>query len=175
MTVFKKIVAIRITDPKKPHKDFEIYQRQIGGVDAVLLSIAPGIHEATYKFICSDNNPSAPRTAEDIDRLLSNSNIKILREMSSHPNDPVTSGNANHSIQIETNIDNPNLPDKFISKAKNIHEEAISKDQLRIQNKQIEYYNKQLKKKESSTDDSDKLKYFDEGKSTAKVGEVERE
>lgn len=95
--------------------------------------------------------------------------------MSSHPNDPVTNGKANCSMQIETNIDDPNIPDKFISKAKKVHEEPTSKEQLRIQNKQIEYYNKQIQKIDSSTDNSDKLKFLDEGKERMKVGEVERE
>jgi hypothetical protein len=175
MTVFKKIVTIRITDPKKPHKEFEIYQRQYGGIDAVLLGLAPGIKEATYKFVCSDNHPDTPRTMEDIDKLLANSNIKILSEMALHPNDPVTSGKANQSLQIDTVLDNPNIPDRFISKAKNVHEERTTKLQLKIQNEQIAKINKQLRKKESSTDDSDHLDYFDENKTTMKVGEVERD
>ena len=147
----------------------------MGGIDAVLLQLAPGIGEATYKFVCSDKHPETPRNMEDIDRLLANSKLKILREMTSHPNDPVTTGKANASLQIDTVIDNPNLPDKLLSEAKNIHEEETTKEQLKIQNEKIEFINKKLKEKESSTDDSDQLKYFDENKTTVKVGEVERE
>jgi hypothetical protein len=177
LVVYTKIVSIRITDPKKPHKDFEIYQRQMGGIDAVLLQLAPGINEATYKFVCSDKHPETPRNMEDIDKLLANSNLKILREMSSHPNDPTSTGKANASLQIDTLLDNPNLPDKFLSdvNVKDIHDVPTTKEQLKIQNEKIAYINKKLKEKDSSEDDSDRLKYFDENKTTVKVGTVERE
>jgi hypothetical protein len=175
MTVYTKIISIRITDPKKPHKDFEIYQRQMGGIDAVLLQLAPGINEAVYKFVCSDKHPETPRNMEDIDKLLANSNLKILGEMPSHPNDPTSTGKANASLQIDTLLDNPNIPDNLLSSAKNVHEVPTTKEQLKIQNEKIKYINKKLREQDSSTDDSDKLKYFDENKTTVKVGTVERE
>ena len=136
--------------------------------------MAPGIREATYKFICSDKHPSTPRTLEDIDRLLASSGIKVLREMSSHYKDPETTGKLQRTMLIETNLDNPNLDDKFISNAEDVHEEETSKQQLKMINEKFQQENKQKLKTDSSNADSDRLKMLDENKTTMKVGTVER-
>lgn len=175
MTVFKKIVTIKVKDPKHPQREFNIYQRQLGGIDALLLQNAVGIREATFKFQCSDKHPVVPRTMEDIDRLLAESGVKIIREPKDHYNDPTTNGKANHSMLIESNLDDPNIDDKLLSRAKNIHQEQTSKQLLKIHNKKLEYINKHLLEVESSDDDSERLKMFDENKTTMKVGEIERE
>ncbi len=174
MTLFKKIVVLKVKDPKHPQKEFSIYQRQLGGIDAVLLQAAVGIREYTFKFQCSDRHPVVPRTTADIDRLLTESGVKIIRELKEHWNDPATNGKANHNVLIESNIDDPNIEDKTISRAKNVHTEQTSKQLLKIHNKKLEYINKHLLKVDSSDDDSDRLKLFDENKTTMRVGEVER-
>ena len=172
MTVFKKIVTLKVQDPKRPTKEFELYLRQLGGIDALLLQMAPGIREATFKFICSDKHPATPRTMEDIDNLLANSNIKLLREMSTHYRDPESNGQVNKSLKIETNLDNPNIDDKFISHATNVHEEQTSKRQIKLINERFEHANKQHRKVETSDYDSDILKPLDENQTVMKVGEV---
>lgn len=173
MTVFHKIVTLKVQDPKQPTKEFDLYLRQLGGIDALLLQMAPGIREATFKFICSDKHPATPRRMEDIDNLLASSNVKILREMSTHYRDPVTTGLVNKALKIETNLDNPNLDDKFISDAKNVHEEQTSKRQIKLINEKFESANKLHRKAETSDDDSDILKPLNENQTTMKVGEVE--
>jgi hypothetical protein len=176
LTVFKKIVIVKITDPNKPTKDFELYLRQPEnkGIDTVLLGLSAGIKEATFKFVCSDRNPSNPKTMEDIDRLLSEFNIKILQETTSHKNDPSSNGSANHSVQIDTNLDDPSLDDKFISSAKNIHEEQLTKYNIKKINEKREFLNKLKQQTESSDDDTDKIKLLDENKTTVITGEIER-
>lgn len=174
MTVFTKIITIKVKDAKRPQKEFSIYQKQLGGIDAVLLQNAAGIREATFKFICSDKHPVVPRTMEDIDRLLAQSGVKILREPKNHYNDPATNGKANHSLLIESNLDDPNLDDNLVSKAKNVHEETTTKQNIKIHNKKLEYINKHLLQVESSDKDSERLKLFDENKTKMRVGEVER-
>jgi hypothetical protein len=148
--------------------------RRVGGINAVLLESAPGINEATFKLICSNKDPETPRTMEDIDRILSESGIKILQESSSHSKDPVSTGKANQSLLIETTLDDPNIPDKLISDAKNVHEVETSKHHIRKLNEQIKEKNKEILQKETSTDNSDIKKVLDESKSTVRVGEVER-
>jgi hypothetical protein len=167
-------VTLKVKDPLRPTKEFSVYMRQLGGIDALLLQSAPGIREATFKFMCSDKHPATPRTMEDIDRLLSSSNIKIMRELASHRNDPEAKGDVNHSLKIETNLDNPNLDDKFISDARDVHEEPTSKLQIKMINERFEQANKIKRRVETSDDDSDILKPLDESKTTMKVAEVEK-
>jgi hypothetical protein len=164
---------LKVSDPKNPTKEFKLYMRQLGGIDALLLQMAPGIREATFKFICSDKHPKTPRTMEDIDNLLANSKIKILREMTTHYRDPESTGQVNKSLKIETNLDNPNIDDKFISNARNVHTAETSKRQIKLINEKFERQNKIHRKIETSTDDSDILKPLDETKTTMRVGEVE--
>jgi hypothetical protein len=159
MAVFKRIATIRVQDPNKPMREVEIFQQQaeFRGIDVIPLQVAGGLKEATLKFICSDNSPTSPRTAEDIDRLLSR--LHVVRESKTHPRDP--DNFATHSLSIQANLDDPNLDDRFLKKgqAKDIHEEQLSKEQVKQINEDLE---RQGKKK------------LDERKTRFKVGEVER-
>lgn len=105
---------------------------------------------------------------KDIDELLARLNVRT--EMTHHKNDPLN--NNFHLMDIWTNLDNPNIQDKLRSKAKDIHEEEVTKDRIKSINEDFDKHNKTLS--DTSTDNSDKLKKIDEGKTKFEVGEIER-
>jgi hypothetical protein len=108
---------------------------------------------------------------EDIDELLAR--LKVTADFQHHKNDPKESGAAYHLMDIFTNLDNPNIPDKLISKAQDIHDEDATKERVKSINEDFERHNKMLT--DTSTDNSDRLKPIDEAKTKFKVGQIERE
>jgi hypothetical protein len=173
MTVFSKIVVVKVKNAKMPTLEINEYQIKNNiklGIDVVPLRIAPGIGEATLKFVCSDNNPTTPRNMDHIDALLSE--LNVLAELKTHPNDPVSTGKVNHDLQITSNLEDPNIEDRHIKNAKRVHKEHISKEQIDYLNKKVHRFNKQLS--DTSTANSEKLKPFPEDKDEVDVGEIER-
>lgn len=173
MTVYTKIVVLKVKNPKFPTleiSEFQIKNNIQLGIDIIPLRIAAGINEATLKFVCSDNHPVTPRNMDHIDALLAE--LNVLAELKTHPNDPVSTNKANHSLQITANLEDPNIEDKHIKNAKRVHKEHISKEQIDYLNKKIHRLNKQLS--DTSSDNSEKLKDFPEDKEEVDVGEIER-
>jgi hypothetical protein len=62
--------------------------------------------QITLEFICSDANPSQPRTMKDIDNLLMH--LEDVKELPEYRTDPKQSGASNHRLQISTD----KAPDK---------------------------------------------------------------
>ena len=71
-----------------------------------------------------------------------------------------------------TNLDNPNIDDKLRSKANLVHDEEMSREQIKSVNQDFESRNKKLT--DTSTHNSARLKTLDERKKTFSVGEIER-
>ena len=173
MTVFKKIVVIKVNNPRRPTEEilkWSVKNDVKLGIDIIPLSIAPGLKEATLKFVCSDNNPITPRTMEHLDRLLST--LDVRAELKTHPKDPVATGKMKHDIQITANLEDPNIEDRHISHAKRVHKEHVSMEQVKMLNQRIHRYNMRLS--DTSDDNSDKKKFFKEEERDFEVGEIER-
>ena len=168
MVVYHKIAKIRVPDKTKPTREIDLYLQKNPGIDYITLQFTPALNQATYEFVCSDADPFNPKTESDIDKLLSH--LNIIKEMSEHPNDPMTNKSANHLIQIDANIDDPNI--KINSKAEDIHEENISREEIKSINEDYERHNKQLS--DTSAANSDKRKLLDRNKTKVRVGTVER-
>ena len=167
MTVFKRIAKIRIPDKNHPTREIDLYLKNNPGIDYLTLQFTPALNQATYEFVCSDNNPFAPKTMEDIDGLLSH--LNIIKEMPDHPNEPLKSQKANRLLQIDANLDDPNIDE---TKAKDIHEETISREEIKAINEDYENYNKSLS--ETSNKNSDKRKLLDTKKTKVRVGTIEK-
>lgn len=169
MTVFKRIAKIRVPDKNKPTREIDLYLKNNPGIDYLTLQFTPALNQATYEFVCSDNNPFQPRTMKDIDDLLSH--LNIIKEMPDHPNEPLKSQKANRLLQIDANLDDPNIDDKK-AKATDIHEETISREEIKAINEDYENYNKSLS--ETSNKNSDKRKLLDTKKTKVRVGTIEK-
>jgi hypothetical protein len=139
------------------------------GIDCIILKHKSFQNELDIELVCSDVNPTTPKTDEDIDRLLSRLHV-VKDKIKDHPNDPLKANN--HLLEIMTNLDNPNIEDKLRSKAKLVHDEEIPKEQIREINEEFKIRNKKLS--ETSTDNSNRLKALDERKRNYSVGEIER-
>jgi hypothetical protein len=70
MTVYHKIVRIKPSDPQNPTKDVNKCLREHPGIDYIILGHSQTLNRITLEFVCSDNNPSQPRTIKDIDNML---------------------------------------------------------------------------------------------------------
>jgi hypothetical protein len=139
------------------------------GIDCIILKHKSFQNELDIELVCSDVNPTTPRTDEDIDRLLTRLHV-VKDKIKDHPNDPLKANN--HLLEIMTNLDNPNIADNLRSKAKLVHDEEIPKEQIREINEEFKTRNKKLS--ETSTDNSSRLKALDERKRNYSVGEIER-
>jgi hypothetical protein len=139
------------------------------GIDCIILKHKSFQNELDIELVCSDVNPTTPRTDEDIDRLLTRLHV-VKDKIKDHPNDPLKANN--HLLEIMTNLDNPNIADNLRSKAKLVHDEEIPKEQIREINEEFKTRNKKLS--ETSTDNSSRLKPLDERKRNYSVGEIER-
>ena len=139
------------------------------GIDCIILKQKSFQNELDIELVCSDVNPTTPRTDEDIDKLLTRLHV-VKDKIKDHPNDPLKANN--HLLEIMTNLDNPNIDDKLRSKATLVHDEEISQQQVRSINEEFNSRNKRLS--ETSTHNSNRLKALDERKKTFAVGEVER-
>jgi hypothetical protein len=172
MTVFSKKATIKIEDSKHPTRELNVYlsDEKFKGIDAIILKNKLFQNELDIELVCSDINPSFPRYAQDIDELLANFKLKGS-QLQHHPNDPLNSNN--HLLEINTNLDNPNIDDKLRSKAKNIVEETVDKARIKSINSDFEGFNKKLS--ETSTANSDKLKPIDEKTTKFQIGQIERE
>jgi hypothetical protein len=62
MTVYHKIVRIKSSDPLNPTKDVNKYLGQHPGIDYIILGHSQALNQITLEFVCSDNDPSQPRT-----------------------------------------------------------------------------------------------------------------
>ena len=139
------------------------------GIDCIILKQKSFQNELDIELVCSDVNPTTPKTDEDIDRLLTRLHV-VKDKIKDHPNDPMKANN--HLLEIMTNLDNPNIDDKLRSKATLVHDEEIPKQQIREINEEFKIRNKKLS--ETSTDNSSRLKALDERKRNYSVGEIER-
>jgi organic radical activating enzyme len=165
MTVYSKIAKIRVPDVKNPTREIDLFLKKNPGIDYITLQFTPALNQATYQFVCSDNNPFQSRTMEDIDRLLTH--LNIIKEMPEHANQPLK--NAKHLLQIDANLDDPNIDQ---TKAKDIHDETISREQIQTINEEYQRHNKALS--DTSKANSDKRKLLDRNKTNIKVGTIER-
>lgn len=172
-TVFSKKATIRFEDKRNPTKELDIFLNSdmFRGINYITLKQKNFQNELDVEFVCSNLDPTDARTEEDIDKLLTRLHV-VKDKIKEHPNDPLKANN--HLMEIQTNLDNPNIPDKLRSKAKLIHEEEISKQQIRSINEGFEQRNKKLAETSKKTKTSDFLKPLDEGKRTFRVGQVER-
>lgn len=169
MTVFHRIAKIRVPDKTKPTREIDLYLRNNPGIDYITLQFTPALNQATYEFVCSDSDPFNPKTQQDIDALLSH--LNIIKELSEHPNDPLQNKSANHLIQIDANLDDPNV-NVDETHAKDVHEETIGREEISQINEDYERHNKGLS--DTSQDNSDKRKLLDRGKTKIRVGTLER-
>ena len=171
MTVFSRKTTIRFEDKKNPTRELQIFlnTESFKGIDCIILKQKNFQNELDIELVCSDVNPTTPKTAEDIDRLLTR--LHVTRDkIKDHPNDPLKANN--HLLEIMTNLDNPNIPDRLRSKAKLVHDEEVSKEDIRSINEEFNSRNKRLS--ETSRDNSSRLKPIDERKRNYSVGEIER-
>lgn len=171
MVVYSRKTTIRFEDKKNPTRELQVFlnTESFKGIDCIILKQKNFQNELDIELVCSDVNPTTPKTAEDIDRLLTRLHVTRDR-IKDHPNDPLKANN--HLLEIMTNLDNPNIPDKLRSKAKLVHEEQVSKEDIRSINEEFNSRNKKLS--ETSTDNSSRLKAIDERKRNYQVGEIER-
>ena len=171
MTVFSRKSTIRFEDKKNPTRELQVFlnTETFKGIDCIILKQKSFQNELDIELVCSDVNPTTPRTDEDIDRLLTRLHV-VKDKIADHPNDPLKANN--HLLEIMTNLDNPNIDDKLRSKATLVHDEEISQQQVRSINEEFNSRNKKLS--ETSTHNSNRLKALDERKKTFAVGEVER-
>lgn len=172
-TVYSKKATIKIQDPSQPTRELSVYlsNERFKGIDAIILKDKSFQNELDIELVCSDVNFSYPRYEQDLDELLSNLKLKGS-QLKHHPNDPLN-GN-NHLLELAAVMNNPNLDDKVRSKAKILSKEPVEKERIKSINSDFEQYNKRLAKKETSTDDSDKLKPIDEATTELEIGEIER-
>ena len=105
MNVYHKIVRIKPANPAKPTAEISTYVKTHPGlgIDFLILPGGEGLGEITLDLICSDANPSQPRTMADIDKLLMH--FEVTKELSTHRSDPVDSGHTNHRLQISVDKD----------------------------------------------------------------------
>lgn len=171
MTVFSRKSTIRFEDKKNPTRELQVFlnTESFKGIDCIILKHKSFQNELDIELVCSDVNPTTPRTDEDIDRLLTRLHV-VKDKIKDHPNDPLKANN--HLLEIMTNLDNPNIADNLRSKAKLVHDEEIPKEQIREINEEFKTRNKKLS--ETSTDNSSRLKALDERKRNYSVGEIER-
>lgn len=101
MTVFHKILKIKPSDAKNPTKEIDKYLTKNRGISYVILQNTPAIEVLVIEFICSDKGPDLPSNAEDIDNLIRDSGIQVIKEMDHHDNEP--SNRANNLMQIAIN------------------------------------------------------------------------
>jgi hypothetical protein len=171
MVVYSKKSTIRFEDKKNPTRELQLFlnTESFKGIDCIILKQKSFQNELDIELVCSDVNPTTPKTEEDIDRLLTRLHV-VKDKIKDHPNDPLKANN--HLLEIMTNLDNPNISDSLRSKAKLVHDEEISKEQVRSINEEFDSKNKKLS--ETSTDNSSRLKALDERKKSYSVGEIER-
>jgi hypothetical protein len=171
LTVFSRKSTIRFEDKRNPTRELQVFlnTETFRGIDCIILKHKSFQNELDIELVCSDVNPTTPKTDEDIDRLLSRLHV-VKDKIKDHPNDPLKANN--HLLEIMTNLDNPNIEDNLRSKAKLVHDEEIPKEQIREINEEFKTRNKKLS--ETSTDNSSRLKALDERKRNYSVGEIER-
>ena len=99
--VYNKIVRTKSTV-----KQVDEQVRQYPGINFLTLGQSGGLGEITIEFICSDAEPTQPRTIKDIDNVLMH--LDITKVLDSHRNDPITAGKSNHLLQISTNTKEDN-------------------------------------------------------------------
>ena len=167
MTVFKRIAKIRVPDKNNPTREIDLYLKNNPGIDYITLQFTPALNQATYEFVCSDSNPLQPKNMADIDSLLSH--LNIIKEMPDHPNEPLKNDRANHLVQIDANLDDPNIDE---TKASNVHEETMSREEIKTINEEYERHNKSLS--DTSTANSDRRKLLNRKKTNIRVGTIER-
>lgn len=171
MTVFSRKSTIRFEDKKNPTRELQVFlnTEAFKGIDCIILKHKSFQNELDIELVCSDVNPTTPKTDQDIDSLLTRLHV-VKDKIADHPNDPLKSNN--HLLEIMTNLDNPNIDDKLRSKANLVHDEDMSREQIKSVNEDFERQNKKLS--ETSTHNSARLKTLDERKKTFSVGEIER-
>ena len=103
--VFHKIVRIKPASMEKPTAELSAYVKAHPGLGIDLLQLpgGEGLGEITVEFMCSDANPSQPRTMTDIDELLKH--FEVTKELPQHSKDPVDSKHTNHRLQISVDKD----------------------------------------------------------------------
>ena len=171
MTVFSKKTTLRFEDKKNPTKELQVFLNTdaFRGIDCIILKQKNFQNELDVEFVCSNVNPTNPRTEEDIDKLLTRLHV-VKDKIKEHPNDPLKANN--HLLEIMTNLDNPNIDDKLRSKANLVHDEEMSREQIKSVNQDFESRNKKLS--DTSSHNTARLKTLDERKKTFSVGEIER-
>jgi hypothetical protein len=108
LTVFHKIVVLKAPDPEDPYGALRKELRKNPGIDLIPLYHTDALNQITVQLVCSDNNPSQPRTMKDIQNILMR--FEVVKELKDHRNAPTK--HVNHLLQISTEKTKPKTKKK---------------------------------------------------------------
>jgi hypothetical protein len=104
LTVHHKIVVLK-SDPKDGNDPTRPIRKELRsnfqGINLLQLYHTEALNQVTVELVCSDNDPSHPRTMKDIDNLLMR--FEVVKTLDDHRNAPTK--NMNHLMQISQRKD----------------------------------------------------------------------